>query len=180
MADSLGAAREMLIKVATNDVKLVIGHQRRFLPAYTLARQMIEDGEVGDVQLITSIAGDGLPNYATHQTDMFRYLLGDIECVWAMGNVERETDRWARAVPIEDKALAVFGFENDAEAMILSGLTPRHGWGAYVYGSEGMIDLTLEDLRIMNSRSSGWDEHRPDGVHVPYGADDFEVVEGCI
>ncbi len=38
MADSLSAAREMLIKVATNDVKLVIGHQRRFLPAYTLAR----------------------------------------------------------------------------------------------------------------------------------------------
>ena len=34
------------------------------------------------------------------------------------GNVERETDRWERSTQIEDKALAVFGFENDTQAMI--------------------------------------------------------------
>ncbi len=180
MADTLSAAADMLMVCEREGVKLAIGHQRRWLPAYTMAKDVIADGAIGEVRLIQVYAKDGLPNYSSHQTDLFRYLLGDIECVWAMGNVERETDRWARAVPIEDKALAVFGFENGAEAMILSGLTPRHGWGAYIYGSEGMIDLTLEDLRIMNGRSSGWDEHRPDGVHVPYGADDFEVVEGCI
>ena len=95
-----------------------------------------------------------------------------------MGNVERETDRWARAIPIEDKALAVFGFANGTEAMILSGLTPKHGWGAQIYGSEGLIDLTLEDLQIMNSSSGGWQEHRPDGVYLKYGADNFEVIEG--
>tara|TARA_Y100001936_G_scaffold219169_1_gene232324 strand:+ start:352 stop:792 length:441 start_codon:yes stop_codon:yes gene_type:complete len=41
MADSLGAASDMLMVCERNDVKLVIGHQRRFLPAYTLAKQMI-------------------------------------------------------------------------------------------------------------------------------------------
>jgi predicted dehydrogenase len=60
MADSLGAAADMLMVCERNNVKLVIGHQRRFLPAYTLAKQMIEDGEIGDVRLITSVAGDGL------------------------------------------------------------------------------------------------------------------------
>jgi len=50
MADSLAAAREMLTVCERNNVKLVIGHQRRFLPAYTLAKQMIEDGEIGDVE----------------------------------------------------------------------------------------------------------------------------------
>ena len=124
MADSVGAAAEMLMVCQRHGVKLVIGHQRRFLPAYTLARQLIEDGEIGDVRLITSVAGDGLPNYASHQTDMFRYLLGDIECTWVMGNVERATDHWERATRIEDKALALFGFENDAQAMIVSDLTP--------------------------------------------------------
>src|SRR6185437_15292231 len=38
MADTLGRAEEMLMACNRNGVKLVIGHQRRFLPAYTMAR----------------------------------------------------------------------------------------------------------------------------------------------
>jgi len=178
MADSLGAAADMLMVCARNNVKLVIGHQRRFLPAYTLAKQLIEDGEIGDVRLITSVAGDGLPNYASHQTDMFRYLLGDVECTWVMGNVERETDHWERSTQIEDKALAVFGFENDAQAMIVSDLTPVRWQGARIYGSEGMIEMSTDDLHLMNAKSRGWMHHKPDGEFFKYGVDRFEWVEG--
>lgn len=177
MADTVGAAAEMLMVCQRNEVKLVIGHQRRFLPAYTLARQMIEDGEIGDVRLITSVAGDGLPNYASHQTDMFRYLLGDIECTWVMGNVERETDHWERATRIEDRALALFGFENDAQALIVSDLTPERWQGARIYGSEGMIEMTVDDLRLMNANSNGWALHQPDGEFLKYGEDRFEWFE---
>lgn len=178
MADSLIAAQNMLMVCDRYDVKLIIGHQRRFLPAYTLARQLIEDGAIGDVRLITSVAGDGLPNYASHQTDMFRYLLGDIECTWAMGNVERETDHWERATRIEDKALGLFGFENGAQAMIVSDLTPVRWQGARIYGSEGMIEMTTDDLHLMNGSAAGWTHHKPDGEFFKYGADRFEWVEG--
>ncbi|MCZ6618844.1 MAG: Gfo/Idh/MocA family oxidoreductase [Gammaproteobacteria bacterium] len=178
MADTLGAAADMIMVCLRNDVKLAIGHQRRWVPSYTLAKEMIAGGEIGDVRMIQVYARDGLPNYSSHQSDMFRYLLGDIECTWAMGNVERETDRWARAIPIEDKALAVFGFENGSEAIILSGLTPRHGWGASIYGSDGLIDLALSDLKIMNGNAGGWQHHRPDGTHAKYGTKNFEVIEG--
>jgi predicted dehydrogenase len=178
MADTLGAAADMMLVCGRNGVKLAIGHQRRWLPSWTLARQMIADGDIGDVRMMVAHAKDGLPNYSSHQSDMFRYLLGDAECSWVMGNVERETDRWARAVPIEDRALAVFGFDNGAQAMILSALTPRHGWDAQITGSEGMIDLTLEDLKVMNRTTGGWRHYRPDGDHVNPGADNFEVIEG--
>ena len=180
MADTIGAAADMLLVCRRNGVKLAVGHQRRWLPAYTLAKQMIADGEIGDVRLITAFARDGLPNYSSHQTDMFRYLLSDTECAWVMGSVERETDRWARAIPIEDKALAVFGFENGAQAMILSGLTPEYGFGARIYGSDGMIEITVTDLKIMNGKAAGWQEHRPDGAHLKYGEDNFEVIEAGI
>ncbi len=177
MADSVGAAADMLMVCNRNGVKLAIGHQRRFLPAYTLAKRMIADGKIGDVRLITSVAGDGLPNYASHQTDMFRYLLSDAECTWVMGNVERETDQWERATRIEDKALAVFGFENGAQAMILSDLTPEHWQGARIYGSDGMIEITVDDLKIMNAKSDGWQFHRPDGDFFRHDEPRFEWVE---
>lgn len=177
MADSVGAAADMLMVCNRNGVKLVIGHQRRFLPAYTMAKNLIADGEIGDVRLITSIAGDGLPNYASHQTDMFRYLLSDVECTWVMGNVERETDQWERATRIEDKALAVFGFENGAQAMILSDLTEEHWQGARIYGSDGMIEITVDDLKIMNGKSGGWKFYRPDGDFFRHDVERFEWFE---
>lgn len=180
MADSVGAAAEMLMVCRRNGVKLAIGHQRRFLPAYTLAKQMIADRDIGDARLITAFARDGLPNYSSHQTDMFRYLLSDVECTWVMGSVESETDRWARAIPIEDKALAVFGFESGAQAMILSGLTPEHGFGARIYGSDGMIEITVTDLKIMNGKTGGWRQHRPDGDFVKYGEESFEFLEAGV
>ena len=61
-----------------------------------------------------------------------------------MGNVERETDRWERSTQIEDKALAVFGFENDTQAMIVSDLTLDRWQGARIYGSAGMIEMSTD------------------------------------
>ena len=61
MADSVGAGERMLIACGRNDVKLAIGHQRRFLPSYTLAKVLIAKKAIGEVNLIQSMGGDGLP-----------------------------------------------------------------------------------------------------------------------
>src|SRR5262249_34702670 len=124
MADTLGHADQMMMACQRNGVKLAIGHQRRFLPAYTMARDMIAQGAIGRVSLIQSIGGQGLPNYSSHQTDMFRYLLQDANCRWVMGNVERKTDRFERTTRIEDAAVAVFEFEGGARALILADVAP--------------------------------------------------------
>jgi predicted dehydrogenase len=120
MADTLGHADEMLVACHRNGVKLAIGHQRRFLPAYIKARNLIAQGAIGQVSLIQSVAGQGLPNYSSHQTDMFRFLLSDVNCRWVMGNIERKTDRFERSTRIEDAAVAVFEFEGGARALILA------------------------------------------------------------
>ena len=134
MAETLGRAEEMLVACRRNRVKLAIGHQRRFLPAYTLARDLIARGAIGTVQLMLSFGGQGLPNYSSHQTDMFRYLLGDDECRWVMGNVERKTDRYERTTRIEDCAVAVFEFARGARALILADVAPLMFQGAHIYG----------------------------------------------
>jgi predicted dehydrogenase len=177
MAESIGVAADMLTVCRRHGTKLTIGHQRRFLPSWVLAKQMIADGEIGDVRLILCYARDGLPPYSTHQTDMFRFLLGDAECTWVMGNVERETDHWSRSIPIEDRAVGVFGFDNGAQAMILSDLTPEFSYGAHIYGSDGMIELTITDLKVMNGKTGGWQRHVPDGEFFNPADDRFEMLE---
>jgi predicted dehydrogenase len=181
MADSLGAAEQMLVACRRNKVKLAIGHQRRFLPAYTLARDLIAQGAIGAVQLIVSFGSDGLPNYSSHQADMYRYLLGDDECEWVMGNVERKTDRWERSTRIEDCALAVFQFRGGARALILSQVTPLVYQGAHIYGTQGMIDFTTTEVRLLNASTGGaWQTHQPDGKFFKLAEQGsrFEWLEG--
>ncbi len=164
MADSVGAAERMLIACRRNDVKLAIGHQRRFLPSYTLAQELIARKAIGDVHLIQSCGGAGLPNYSSHQTDMYRYLLDDDECVWVMGNIERKTDQHERGTRIEDRAMAVFQFAGGPRALILSDLVPNYYQGALIYGSEGLLNMTTDELQLLNADSGGkWERHVPAG-----------------
>ncbi len=204
MADTVGHAEQMLIACERNQVKLAIGHQRRFLPSYILARDMIREGRVGPVHLVQSFGGAGLPNFASHQMDMYRFLLNDDECVWVMGNIERKTDQYERNTRIEDCAVGTFHFRSGAQALILSdvlthqgahtygtdatrpegqglNVRPSYYQGARIYGAEGMIDLTTTDLKLLNHETRGvWERHVPDGKFytVADQGSRFEWVEG--
>ena len=59
MAENLGRAHEMRTVCERNGVKLAVAHQRRFVPSYTLARQMIADGVIGSVEFVYSSRGLG-------------------------------------------------------------------------------------------------------------------------
>lgn len=182
MADSVGGAERMLVACRRNGVKLAIGHQRRFLPAYELARHMIREGRIGAVHLIQSCGGSGLPNFASHQMDMYRFLLNDDECEWVMGNIERRTDQYERNTRIEDRAMGTFRFRSGAQALILSDLLPSYYQGARIYGTEGMIDLTTEDLKLLNRDTKGeWERHVPDGRFYTLAEQGsrFEWLEGA-
>jgi predicted dehydrogenase len=182
MADNLGRAEEMLVACHRNKVKLAIAHQRRFLPAYTLAKTLIAEGAIGEVQLMLSFGGQGLPNYCTHQTDMFRYFLSDDECEWVMGNVERKTDRYERNTRIEDNAIGVFQFRGGARALILADVTPVIYQGAHIYGSKGMINVSTNNLQLLSEETRGlWKLYEPDGkfYQVAEQGDRFEWIEGA-
>ena len=57
MATSMGECNEMMIAAERNGVKLAIGHQRRFNPAWNDARDLIADGAIG--QLLQELGGEG-------------------------------------------------------------------------------------------------------------------------
>jgi len=90
MADTLGHAEQMLIACQRNRVKLGIAHQRRFVPAYTLARDLIAQGAIGKVQIIQSFASDGLPNYAPTRPICIAICLAMMIVIgsWAMSSVK--------------------------------------------------------------------------------------------
>ena len=142
MATSLGEADEMMIACQRERVKLAIGHQRRFHTVWAEAARLVKAGGIGQPLRVSVNAGTGLLNNATHSIDLMRYLLGDPEAEWVMGNVQRHTDRYERSIPCEEMAIGTVGFANGAIGTILCGVPFKDRQPqCQVFGTEGAVEI---------------------------------------
>ena len=91
MATSLGEAEQMIVAASRNKVRLAIGHQRRFLPGWNIARDLVADGAIGPVTHLWSNVADGLLNWGTHTIDMMRFIMGDPAATAVVGAVQRHS-----------------------------------------------------------------------------------------
>ena len=158
MATSLGEAEQMIVAAQRNKVKLAIGHQRRFLPGWNIARKLVADGAIGQVTHLWSNVADGLLNWGTHTIDMMRFIMGDQAATAVVGAVQRHSDRYERGMRIEDSCLGLIQFANGAQATIQSDLTPREtaSINCNFYGTEGVIQVDENAVKLMNATTNGW------------------------
>ncbi|MBI1930157.1 Gfo/Idh/MocA family oxidoreductase [Candidatus Poribacteria bacterium] len=163
MATTLGECDEMLIVARRNGVKVAIGHQRRFNPVWTDARELIAKDAIGEPRQIVCKGGQGLLNDCSHLFDMMRYVLGDPNATWVIGNVERKTERYERNTPIEDRSAGVVGFDNGCIGLLLQEIAGPNYQGGVIYGSDGILDLTEQRVRLLNSKAMDWEERRATG-----------------
>ena len=156
MALGLGEADAMLVACQRNKVKLAIGHQTRFALGAIEARRLIATGAIGQpVRLWAAVAG-GLLNNGTHLIDLQRYLLGDPKTEWVLGNVERKTDRYERATAIEDACAGIIQYAGGAQGTIESDLAEQSPGGCVVVGTEGMLEVSRNVVRLFNAETAGW------------------------
>jgi predicted dehydrogenase len=163
MATTLGECDEMLMVARRNNVKVAIAHQRRFNPVWTDARELIANGAIGEPRQIVCRGGQGLLNDCSHLFDMMRYVLNDPNAVWVIGNVERKTERYERNTPIEDRSAGIIGFDNGCIGLLLQEIAGPNYQGGIIYGSDGILDLTEQRVRLLNSQATGWEERRAKG-----------------
>lgn len=158
MAIGMGAADSMVDACDASGTKLVISHQRRFTKGWERARELVQEGVIGQPLFVTNKVAEGLTNWGTHSIDGSRFVLGDPAPQWVMGAVERRTDRFERDTPIEDACLGLVHFEGDIQLFIQSDLM-REGATAgsfQIKGTEGMMEVSEGAVRLMNATSNGW------------------------
>jgi myo-inositol 2-dehydrogenase/D-chiro-inositol 1-dehydrogenase len=116
-----------------------LGFMRRFDPGYARAKQKIEAGELGRIELFRALSRDTYPpkleflinsggiflDMAVHDFDLARFLVGEVEEVHAWGTVLFD-ETFAKAGDI-DTAVAMLRFANGALGVVE---TSRHSnWG---------------------------------------------------
>jgi UDP-N-acetyl-2-amino-2-deoxyglucuronate dehydrogenase len=157
MAASTGEAQDMLNACDKKGIKLIIGHQRRFSAVNTEARKLIQEGAIGSPQTMLRRDGLGLLNRGTHEIDEMRYILGDPEALWVIGQVSRETDKWERRVRCEDVCMGLICFEGSIRGIYESDLPEPSLRGDTVYGSDGIIKRGENGtVMLLNNKAMDW------------------------
>lgn len=186
MAVDLAGCDRMLEAAERAGTVLVIGHQRRLQPKFRRARDFIEQGVIGEPELLCGIAAGDLLTDGTHTVDALRFFAGDAPVEWVMGNVDprprevrpeqvgrtgfqapapeqRHTVRYGH--PVESGAFAALCFAGGVRATLELGICARPGYQRFVlYGTDGAIkvsgDRPAEDeplLQVRRKGSAGWE-----------------------
>lgn len=161
MACSLGEADGMIIAAERNQVKLAIGHQRRFYSSWREARRMVQEGAIGEPKRLWSAVTGGMMNTGTHSVDFQLFVLGDARADWVMGQVERKTDHFIFGHRVEDRCCGIIGYEGGVEGVIENEMNRIYQVGAAIYGSEGMMEVWDNSLKYMVGGKAGWQEFEP-------------------
>jgi len=95
MATNLADAKRMVNLCKERGIPMIVNHQRRMGKEMVAARELIEQGAIGEVLFVrANCAGDFLTD-GTHAVDSALWLLGDPEVEWVFGQVEvPEKPRW--------------------------------------------------------------------------------------
>ncbi len=164
MCLSLDEADAMIRACRRNDTRLVIAHRHRQSPNFNKARRLIADGAIGEPRLIWSYLTSCLVDNGTHIVDMMRYLLGDPEADWVMGQASRKRDTLYQGSPAEESSVGLVAFRTGTRAVVEMGeRTPKDGFRFRVLGSEGTIDAALDEavLTDRNGITTFREEPRP-------------------
>ncbi len=159
-------------RVAATGVKHMCGFNYRFVPAIRLAREIIESGEIGEIQHFRGSylqewgtvsaeiwrfdkaqAGSGaLGDLGAHVVDLARYLVGEIEAVAAM------TATFQPGREVDDAVESAVRFASGAVGTIEASRFCQGRKNAFrweVNGSKGSIAFDLERLNELQVHYTG-------------------------
>jgi myo-inositol 2-dehydrogenase / D-chiro-inositol 1-dehydrogenase len=165
---------QVLAAVKEARVKLQLGFNRRFDPDFRAIKQRLADGAIGKPYLLRITSRDPAPppigyikvsggiflDMTIHDFDMARYLLGEVEEVYAAAGVL--VDPAIGAAGDVDTAMITLRFANGAIGSIDNCRRAVYGYDQRleVLGSEGM-------LCNRNHLPTLVEQHNADGSHEP-------------
>lgn len=178
---NLERLNEALQEVAKSSVKFQTGFMRRFDKNHKKAKQMIESGKAGKLQLIKLSCRDAIQSpfeylkvsggiffdMMIHDFDMVRFLSdSEVEEVYATGGAY--IDKRLEEIPDVDTAVAILRLKSGAIAVIDNG---RQCW--YGHDQRSEIFCTQGTIQVSNENENTVTLSNKEGVHVPKPLDFF-------
>lgn len=176
VALDLPRTKQALAVVEENGVPFQIGFQRRFDSGYAEARKKIGQGLLGRIDQFRAVGRDPGPppreylansgglflDQAIHEFDLARFLVGEVQSVFAVGAARFSGD--AAELNDVDTAITLLHFENGALGVVENSRRAVYGYDIVteVFGEAGKLVVQAErktPLRFFRDGGSEQDHH---------------------
>lgn len=162
-----GGARQMSAVTREEGVQLTFNHQRRFGKPYRRAKELLDDGAIGDLERV-EFAASNIYDYGSHSIDLCHYFTDQANPTWVLGNIEYHQEQVYFGAHNENQAIIQWEYENGVHGLGATG--PGAGLvGAHnrLVGTDGEIEVapgfaTAEGaagpaLRIRRAGDEDWE-----------------------
>jgi predicted dehydrogenase len=162
-------------------VVLAFGHNRRFLPALTEMKDIVDTKSIGTplqiegnlssnsgyrhgpsawrASRVESPAG-GMTSLGIHVLDAMIYLLGDVS------EVSTYSRRLALPIDIDDSTATIFKFVKGPVGYLGTVFASMPFWRLHVFGSEGWVEMRGPDTLLVMGRDGKLQERRYPSVDI--------------
>jgi len=151
--------------IAETGVHIVVNHLRRYQPLFVLARELMESGLIGKVEMLSAgINHWDLSEWGAHWLDLFRFFNRDAPIEWVFGQT-RTREKRSFGHSMEDHAMAYFNFANGCRAL-LDGGSQIGAALMTITGSEGSLRV-LDEGKMILQTARGWEEFSTESYTLP-------------
>ncbi len=178
MADTWGGARRMAEAARAAGVQLTFNHQRRYGKPYTLAKSMIEAGEIGALWRLECECGN-IYDSGTHFIDMMSFFQGDgVPAKWVLAQVDYRTENLVFGGHCENQQVMLFEYASGVFGLVVSGV-PGGGKPVgpinRIVGEKGVLEVGVghgpsDALRMRGVGDADWRwvDTAGEGIHGPH------------
>jgi len=142
MATTWGESTGMVEAAEENDTQLTFNHQRRFGEPFRRAKELLDDGEIGDLERI-EITTSKFYDFGPHSLDICNYFNDQRSAEWIIGQIDyREENKWF-GTHNENQAFALWKYENGVFGVVASGEGVADAIACHhrLIGSDGTIEV---------------------------------------
>lgn len=159
-----------------SDKLLTVNHQKKFLPAWRKAKDIIAAGAIGEIDFMRATCRGNLLEQGTHLVDMTLYFNDYRPVSWVMGQIDELQGLDKEGVSAPNAAVATVCFDDGVRAMMEFGSVGHeipgetNKWMQFsveVFGSLGHVKVSLNKTLEMTTYADGrtvveessWDKH---------------------
>lgn len=169
MADTWGGSLRMAKAAEQAGVQLTFNHQRRYGEPFTMAKEMLDAGEIGDLVRLECGAGN-LYDTGTHFIDMFSFFNGESPAKWVLGQIDYREENFVFGSHNENQQVVLTEYENGVFGLIMTGVDSSPvGCVNRLVGTDGVIEVGVADGAPLRCRLAGerdWTEPDTGGASI--------------
>lgn len=173
MADTWAGSVRMAEAAKAAGVQLTFNHQRRYGEPFQIAKQLLLDGEIGELQRFECEFGN-LYDTGTHFIDMLSFYLDDkAQAKWVLAQIDYRTENLVFGAHCENQQVVLTEYDNGVFALIYSGCGENRPLGVVnrIIGDGGVIDVGVKGHAIRWKKAGETEWRYPDtngaSIHGP-------------